>query len=116
VVDRTLDLGKKGFSVGDQELESARLTRGTSGFGTVDGVCEATLATRSVAHELCSNIFALPHGLITTAGEVTSSPSGPGPFDWAITGGTGRYAKARGYVHVIPGNGPTIQMTIHVTR
>jgi hypothetical protein len=115
-VDKTIDLGRKGFSVGDQELSAAKLTHGGKAYGHLDGTCVVTFATKAKADELCSQTFRLPGGSITTAGTVASTPQGPGPFDWAITGGTGDYADASGFVHVIPGNGPTIHMTIHVTH
>ena len=45
--------------------------------------------------------------------EATSTPSGPGTFQLAVTGGTGNYQDARGYATVVPGNSPTV--TIHLT-
>ncbi|HVY11025.1 MAG TPA: hypothetical protein VHB18_12865 [Mycobacteriales bacterium] len=114
-VDKRIDLGRKGFSVGDQETSSATLTSSGKAIGRLDGVCAATFATRSKAHELCSQTLALPGGEIVAVGTIVSTPHGPAPFDWAITGGTGNYAGATGFVHVIPANGPKIHMTIHVT-
>ena len=35
------------------------------------------------------------------------------PFDWAVTGGTGSYAGAHGFLHVVPGN-RTVHMTLNL--
>jgi len=55
----------------------------------------------------------LAHGQIDLAGLVTSTPHGPGAFQLAVTGGTGRYTSARGYATVAPGSAPKV--TIHLT-
>jgi hypothetical protein len=55
----------------------------------------------------------LAHGQIDLSGLVTSTPSGPGTFRLAVTGGTGNYQDARGYATVVPGNTPAV--TIHLT-
>ncbi|HEX3705167.1 MAG TPA: hypothetical protein VHV76_00930 [Mycobacteriales bacterium] len=112
-VDKNLDLGHKGFSVGDQEMSSGKITKAGKAFGDTDGVCVATYVNAK-AHELCTQTFDLPDGSIAAVGTVVSSPRGPAPFDWAITGGTGPYAGATGFVHVIPGN-RAVHMTINVT-
>ena len=65
------------------------------------------------ADELVSAVEVLAHGQIDLSGLVTSTPSGPGTFQLAVTGGTGNYQDARGYATVVPGNTPTV--TIHLT-
>ncbi|HWA65180.1 MAG TPA: hypothetical protein VG899_02270 [Mycobacteriales bacterium] len=112
--DHDIDLGHKGFSVGDEDLSTAKLTMNGQAYGSIDGVCLATFVTKPTAHELCTQTLDLPNGSLVAVGTVTSSPQGPAPFDWSITGGTGSYADASGFVHVIPGNA-TVHMTIHVT-
>jgi hypothetical protein len=52
-------------------------------------------------------------GQIDLAGLVQSTPQGPGPFDMAVTGGTGRYQDARGYATVVPSQNPKV--TVHLT-
>lgn len=113
--DRNIDLGRKGFSVGDEDLSTAKLTKSGQAYGSLDGVCQATFVTKPTAHELCTQTFDLPGGSLVAVGTVVSSPTGPAPFDWSITGGTGSYADASGFVHVIPGNA-TVHMTLHVTN
>lgn len=112
--DQTIDLGRKGFSAGDEDLSVARLTSGGRRVGTFSTIC-TTVAVGSKATQLCTQSFQLAHGDIEASGAVTSTQAGPSPFDWAITGGTGDYRAARGSVHVIPGN-RTVHMTLHVTR
>ena len=65
------------------------------------------------ADELVSAVEVLAHGQIDLSGLVTSTPSGPGTFRLAVTGGTGNYQDARGYATLVPGNTPTV--TIHLT-
>jgi hypothetical protein len=113
--DKTIGVKPKGFSIGDQDVASTGLNRNGSPYGHFDGICEVTSASKSKANELCTETFSLPDGLISATGTVSSGPKGPSPFDWAITGGTGIYAGATGFVHVVPSNTPKIHMTIHVT-
>ena len=65
------------------------------------------------ADEVVSAVEVLAHGQIDLSGLVTSTPSGPGIFQLAVTGGTGNYRDARGYATVVPGSTPTV--TIHLT-
>lgn len=110
---KDIDLGHKGFSAGDEEVGTANLTKDGRAYGTFDSVCAVTYATKPAVHELCSQTFALPDGELTSSGTVVAGPSGPSPFDWAITGGTGHYAGATGFIHVVPGN-HTVHLTINV--
>jgi hypothetical protein len=55
----------------------------------------------------------LHEGSVTFSGLNTFRGGGPAPFDWAITGGTGAYSQAVGYLHVIPGN-RTVHMTLNL--
>ncbi|MGO9783219.1 MAG: hypothetical protein ACLPKE_35080 [Streptosporangiaceae bacterium] len=65
------------------------------------------------ADELASSVEVLAHGQLDLSGLVTSTPSGPGTFQLAVTGGTGNYQDARGHATVVPGSTPTV--TIHLT-
>ena len=65
------------------------------------------------ADELVSAVEVLAHGQIDLTGLVTSTPSGPGVFQLAVTGGTGNYQDAQGYATVVPGSAPKV--TIHLT-
>lgn len=113
--EKSLDLADPGFGVGDMDLSAASLTRGTDDVGSFDGVCQVTIASKSKADQLCTQTLSLPRGSIVSTGTVASGRSGPAPFDWAITGGTGAYATARGYIHVLPGN-KTVRLIVHLAR
>ncbi|WP_225803013.1 hypothetical protein [Streptomyces sp. NK15101] len=63
--------------------------------------------------EQCVATYVLPGGELTVQGMYFNYLD-QGPFDNAITGGTGRYDKARGSVHSEP-NGPGVRtFTIHL--
>lgn len=96
----SLDLGEPGPSVGDQ------LVIGGDVFNHEDG----TLVGRSAAHctfssqaeLLCSGAFTVEDGQITFQDIVDISTFFTNhPVDFAITGGTGPYRKARGTVTVL---------------
>lgn len=114
IQDKHVDVGRKGFSVGDFEAGAAKLTQGGTSAGTMNLVCTNTLVTRSASRQLCSVTLALPHGDISGSGGILSGPKGPAPFDWAIDGGTGSYVGAAGVIHVQPGH-QTIHLTVHVS-
>jgi hypothetical protein len=100
--DHNIDLGRHGFSAGDMQVTSAALASGGHRAGRFIGSCQATRVTKSVEEQLCTWVFALHKGTISTTGNVSGTREGPGPFDFAVTGGTGQYAGAHGYLHVEP--------------
>jgi hypothetical protein len=114
VSDKTFNLGSAhGIAVGYVELAANKLMHGGTQIGH-DG--ETGIVTRlgnGSADELVSSTEVLVHGQIDLSGLVTSTASGPGTFQLAVTGGTGNYQDARGYATVVPGNTPTV--TIHLT-
>ncbi len=114
VSDQNFNLGTgHGIAVGAVELSANNLMQGSKQIGRDGGSCTITrLSTRS-ADDLCSDILALADGQIDLAGLVTSTPEGPGTFQLAVTGGTGRYQDARGYATVVPGQNPKV--TVHLT-
>ncbi|MFE3125458.1 hypothetical protein ACFXHD_18770 [Streptomyces hydrogenans] len=65
--------------------------------GETHGTCTTTRGGADEA-EQCLVTYVLPDGQITTQG-VYFDYIDQGPFDSAITGGTGKYEKARGSVH-----------------
>jgi len=115
--DRTnarVDVGRKGFGPGDQDVSSMTLEVDgrAAGHGTI--TCQAIRVSHTSADEQCSGVLALHDGSVTFFGLTTSGRGGPAPFDWAVTGGTGAYSQAIGYLHVVPGN-RTVHMTLNLS-
>lgn len=104
----------KAFGVGYVELVAGNDIQGSTKIGHDDSVQTVTRLSGGTADEVVTITFVLAGGQINTMGVVTSTPSGPGTFELAITGGTGKYASARGYATVVPVNAPKV--TLHITR
>ncbi len=114
ISDQTFNLGSAhGFAVGYVELVANKLMQGSKQIGHDGLTFTVTRLGSGSADELASAVEILAHGQIDLSGLVTSTPSGPGTFQLAVTGGTGTYQDARGYATVVPGNTPTV--TIHLT-
>jgi hypothetical protein len=62
----------------------------------------------------CLGTFALPKGQITGQA-LLHLPAAP-TVDVAITGGTGAYSRARGYVHTVPAGTTERDLTLHIVR
>jgi hypothetical protein len=90
---RFVDTGKKGLSVGDQQIGRSDILdlRGKL-VGRMDGVCTVTGVGKQLGG-VCHGVVTLRGGQI--AGEFAWGRSGSSRLQ-AIVGGTGRYAGARG--------------------
>jgi hypothetical protein len=114
ISDRSFNLGSgHGFAVGYVELVATRLMHGGRQIGHDGASYTVTRLGNGSADETVSAVEVFAHGQIDLSGLVTSTPSGPGTFQLAVTGGTGRYSDVRGYATVVPGTAPTV--TIHLT-
>jgi hypothetical protein len=114
ISDQNFNLGSgHGIAVGAIELSANKLMQGSKQIGRDGAICTITRLSARSADDLCSDILVLAHGQIDLAGLVTSSPQGPGTFQLAVTGGTGRYQHARGYATVVPSQNPKV--TVHLT-
>src|SRR3954470_19220175 len=94
-----LDLGASGPSLGDQQVFTARFGADGRTIGFDGGVC--TLVRLPAAYQ-CVATNSLPDGQLT-AQALVDFQKAPGPFQFAITGGTERYRSARGTVSVLFG-------------
>jgi hypothetical protein len=94
-----LDLGTPGTSLGDQQVFTARFDVNGRTIGFDGGVC--TLVRLPQVYQ-CVATNALPDGQLT-AQALVDFQKAPGPFQFAITGGTDRYQSARGSVSVLFG-------------
>jgi hypothetical protein len=77
VQETSLDLGKKGFSQGDQEVVALNLFRVGKKIGEAGNLCQFVRVTKASATDLCQVGMSLPAGQITAQGLVTSTPAGP---------------------------------------
>ncbi|MFJ8013810.1 hypothetical protein [Streptomyces sp. NPDC096339] len=100
----------RSVSQGDQVVVRSKLSdEAGNKVGETHGSCVTTRGGTDEA-EQCLVTYTLPGGQITTQG-VYFNYLDQGPFDSAITGGTGEYKKARGWVHSV-----TIATTPKVVR
>jgi hypothetical protein len=109
--------GDKRLGPGDQVTHIDDLRRDEAGFGRGSGVCTVVSITENASVQMrCDGALSLPEGRITTKGTVTD-PRTPGAsaYDIAITGGTGKYTAARGYIHVEVVAADRTQLTLHLT-
>jgi hypothetical protein len=115
ISDKTFNLGSgHGIAIGFVELTADKLMQGGKQVGRDGLSCTVTRLSGHSIDELCSAVEVLAGGQIDLSGLVRSTPSGPGTFDLAVTGGTGRYSNARGYATVVPANTPKV--TIHLSQ
>ena len=104
VSEQYLDLGAPDFSEGDQFIFTNDLYSGDRKIGEDGGVCVVTRLTQEGAATLaCNGVNTLPGGQVAVQGLVTYGPEEEfkaDPYHVAITGGTGKYRKARGTVRI----------------
>lgn len=105
-----VDLGKKGISPGDGIVIAEDLHRGGKKIGDHSVVCTYIRVTPGELQ--CVGTFSLPEGQVTSQAllqlPATSS------VDIAITGGTGDYRSARGFVHTVPAGTTERRLTFHI--
>jgi hypothetical protein len=105
-----LDLGNKGPSLGDQFIYGGNLFRGGKKVGTDSVVCTATRIAGANTQFQCQITASLPEGQLTAQGLL---PTGNLNI-FAITGGTGAYRDAGGYITGRPaGNGTIITVFVN---
>jgi len=94
-----LDLGEPGPTAGDANVFVDDVQRDGRTVGTSAGSCTIATITETRLVGACAATVTLPEGALTVQGAFDEDPRvGPGDFVWAVTGGTGRFAKARGEV------------------
>jgi hypothetical protein len=109
---QTIDVGKKGHSLGDQLVIAEDLYRNGKKIGDHAVVC--TYVHTSPDELQCLGTFALPQGQIT--GQALLHLPAASSVDVAITGGSGAYSGAGGYVHTVPAGTTERHATFHITR
>ena len=107
-----IDLGKSGFSAGDESPFVAPLTRHGHHVGHAVGNCTTARVART-ADQLCEFVLVLgSKGQITAEGAVRAGQSGPGTFQLPIVGGTGHYQGAAGHLSVTAGSGASFPIKV----
>jgi hypothetical protein len=114
VQETSVDLGKKGFSQGDQEVVALDLFRNGKKVGEAGNLCQFVRVTKASATDLCQVDMSLPTGQVTAGGLVTSTPAGPGTFFLAVTGGTGAYQTAHGQVKITATSTNEVPITLYL--
>jgi hypothetical protein len=102
---RTVDRPPKGNSKGDTVVQRDKLLNAVGQFGKRKGARvgsdQGTLTYTSAHTARFRGSATLPDGTITLNGDV--QPATSGFIAIPVTGGTGRYAGAKGYLFVAPG-------------
>jgi hypothetical protein len=85
-----IDLGTKGFGIGDQYVLSDVLYRDGRRVGRDAATCTVVTAE---GDSICDLVLVLPDGHLLVHGLL---PASPGTIRLAVTGSTGQFATARG--------------------
>lgn len=93
-----VDAAPAGESLGDQIVFSSKLLKGAREVGHQGAVCTTVSLARHEAE--CIATYAFRDGQIT--GQALVKLGDRTPYAVPVTGGSGRYAGARGEVHVRP--------------
>jgi hypothetical protein len=113
--DPNIDVGAAGFSLGDEVVFSGNLFQGGKQVGRVGVVC-SFVSTQNMdrVEAQCPATAILPGGQITVQGVIVNRS-----LNWTlpITGGSGRYDRARGEVTSRDMSTPTqpqVELTFHL--
>ncbi|MFF1836982.1 hypothetical protein ACFVXE_22665 [Streptomyces sp. NPDC058231] len=107
-----VDLGKPGISAGDQRVIHEDLYRDGKKVGDHSVVCTYTQVSPAALQ--CLGTFSLPEGQFG-AQALLHLPA-PAFVDVGITGGSGAYSNARGFVRTVPAGDTERHFTVHMTR
>jgi hypothetical protein len=97
-----VDIGKKGFSVGDAFTFSEAVDRHGKKVGVAGGSCTIVAVTKTSSSQQCAITAVLSRGQFTVEGIAKYSGNSSAAVHYAITGGTGAYRTARGQVSITP--------------
>lgn len=107
-----VDLGEPGVSVGDQRVVHEDLYRDGKKVGDHSAVC--TFTRVSPAALQCLGTFALPEGQFA-AQSLLHLPA-PASVDVGITGGSGAYRTAQGFIRTVPAGETERHFTVYLQR
>ncbi|WP_351234217.1 hypothetical protein [Streptomyces sp. NPDC002133] len=107
----SIDVGAPGLSRGDETVGFSKLSQNGQSVGTGGFVC--TVVSLKKQLQQCESTLRLTRGDITLQGFAHINPT---KFTLAITGGTGAYREARGYMdgtNVAEGHN---KLTVHLSK
>jgi Allene oxide cyclase barrel like domain len=107
-----LDLGRTGISPGDQRVIHEDLYRDGEKVGDHSVVCTYTHVNPATLQ--CLGTFSLPEGQF--AAQALLHLPAPSYVDVGITGGSGDYQNARGFVRTVPAGDTERHFTVHLKR
>ncbi|WP_406310686.1 allene oxide cyclase barrel-like domain-containing protein [Streptomyces sp. NBC_00623] len=107
-----LDLGRAGISPGDQRVIHEDLYRDGEKVGDHSVVCTYTHVNPAALQ--CLGTFSLPEGQF--AAQALLHLPAPSYVDVGITGGSGDYSNARGFVRTVPAGDTERHLTVHLKR
>ncbi|MGW3152369.1 dirigent protein [Streptomyces sp. NPDC001177] len=111
----SLDFPAAGPSQGDELIVAGSVLQNSTTVGTYDETCTTTRTGSGDSSTVqCVVTLTLPKGKITVQGAFPITSTGPGDITLAITGGTGAYRTARGYVQAVNTSSTETQVTLHV--
>ncbi|GGT22232.1 hypothetical protein GCM10010271_26980 [Streptomyces kurssanovii] len=109
--------GSSGPSQGDEIVTTGDLFADATAVGDYGQICTLTRTAPGDEFDMqCAGSLALAEGQITLDGRFTVTSAGPGDINFAITGGTGDYRTARGFVHAVNVSDTETQLTVHLIR
>ncbi|MEV7381790.1 allene oxide cyclase barrel-like domain-containing protein [Streptomyces lydicus] len=113
----SVDLDGAGPTQGDEIVITGDLLRGTTKVGDYSQICTLTRTAPADEFDLqCAGDLSLAPGQLTIQGRFTVTAAGPGSIDMAITGGTGRYRAAHGFIRAVNLSAADTQLTVHLIR
>jgi hypothetical protein len=113
--DATIDVGAPGLSLGDEVVFAGNLLRNGEQVGRVGVVCTfVSTANADRVEAQCPATATLPGGQVTTQGVIVNRA-----LNWTlpVTGGSGRYDRARGQVvsrDISTPTQPQVELTFHL--
>ncbi|MEH0933822.1 allene oxide cyclase barrel-like domain-containing protein [Micromonospora psammae] len=107
-----LDLGQEGVSLGDQRVVHEDLYRDGKKVGDHSVVCTYTSVDPAALQ--CVGTFSLPEGQF--AAQALLHLPAPSSVDVGITGGSGDYRNAQGFVRTVPAGETERHFTVHLKR
>ena len=106
-------------AVASHDHNPSDLLRGNTKVGEDGGWCIVTRLTQEGANTWeCHGVNSLPGGQITVQGIVTYGPDEEikaEPYQFAITGGTGRYRDASGTVQIEEVSGEEVRLIFRIS-